>query len=73
MESAVLFPAELNRMIRWINRRIEKMPLRGTIKPKRRIVVSSSLSRPPPNFPDWAVRENCSLHLPLLHVTLVDN
>ena len=49
--------AELNKLIRRIMRRIEKVPQRGSIKPKKRIQASPSSTRPPPSYPEWAVRE----------------
>ena len=50
------FFTELNRLIHRINRRIEKAPHRGT---KKRIQASPSSSALPPNFPEWAVKEEC--------------
>ena len=54
-----VYIAELNKLIRRINRRIEKTPVKGSIKPKKRVQATPSSARPPPSYPEWAVQKEC--------------
>lgn len=49
------FSAEVNKLIKRIDRRIAKSPIRGTIQPKKRECSTPSDSGPPRDFPEWAV------------------
>lgn len=49
--------ADLNKLIKKIDRRITKFPCRGTIQPKKRVRSFPSESEPPNSFPDWAVKQ----------------
>ena len=51
--------SDLNKLIKKIDRRISKIPFRGTIQPKKRIPSFASESEPPQSFPDWAVKLEC--------------